>query len=125
MQKLEKWYFLFFIISQSFFELQRHTIPHFKAHDLLFWPLAWLLSLGAIVSEVWSKIPVQIIVRHPLVHTSKASKIEIDDDNVDKTDDNDKDKDKDKNNDKIDENDKGKKIVVKQKIEPPTKGITY
>ena len=66
-----------------------------------------------------------VILIKNTVHTSKESKIEINDDNVDKTDDNDKDKDKDKNNENIDENDKGKKIVIKQKIEPPKKGITY
>ena len=45
----EKWIILFLIISLKPFEFQRCTVPHFKAIDLLFWPLALLLTLGSIV----------------------------------------------------------------------------
>ena len=31
------------------------TKPHLKALDLLFWPLAWLLTLGSIIFAVWDK----------------------------------------------------------------------
>ena len=54
------------VVSQKVLKLQRRTIPHFKALDQMFWPLAWLLTLGAMVFEVWSKMPVRIIFAHPL-----------------------------------------------------------
>ena len=33
-------FFIDTVVSQKVFELQRHTIPNFKALDQLFWPLA-------------------------------------------------------------------------------------
>ena len=55
------------VVSLKVLQLHRCTIPHFKALDQLFWPLAWLLILGEMVFEVWSKRPVRIIIRHPLL----------------------------------------------------------
>ena len=50
-----KLHILFLIISLKPFKLQRCTIPHFKALDLLFWPLAWVLTVGSIVFEPYHK----------------------------------------------------------------------
>ena len=58
---------MFLIISPRPFKLQRCIIPHFKALDLLFWPLDWLLTLRAITFAVWSKTFGNFFVRHPLV----------------------------------------------------------
>ena len=55
MQKFKNWYLLILIISPIIFELQRQTIPHFKALDLLFWLLGWLLTLEVILSDLWTK----------------------------------------------------------------------
>ena len=71
LQKRKKWkthISINTVVSQKVLKLQRRTIPHFKALDQLFWPLAWLLTLGAMVFEVWCKISVQIIIEHPLLH---------------------------------------------------------
>ena len=50
-----KLHILFLIIPLKPFKSQRCTIPHFKTLDLLFWPLAWLLTLGSILCIVWCK----------------------------------------------------------------------
>ena len=55
LQKRKNWKtytFINFIVSPKVFELQRRTIPHFKALDQWFRPLACLLALGAMVLEV-------------------------------------------------------------------------
>ena len=70
LQKRKNWkthVFINIVVSQKVLKLQRRTIPHFKALDQLFWPLAWLLTLGAMVFEVWSKMSVRIIFAHPLL----------------------------------------------------------
>ena len=54
------------VVSLKVIELQRCTIPHFKALDPLFWPLAWLLTLGSIIFVVWSKTFVNFFMRHLL-----------------------------------------------------------
>ena len=54
------------VVSLKVIELQRCTIPHFKALDPLFWPLAWLLTLGSIIFLVWSKTFVNLFLGHPL-----------------------------------------------------------
>ena len=56
----EKWHILLLTIFPKSFELQRCTIPHFKALDLMFWPLAWALTLG-----------VTFFMHHPLPSTLK------------------------------------------------------
>ena len=58
---------MFLIISPKPFKLQRCTIPHFKPLDPLFWPLAWLLTLGSIIFGVWSKTFVNFFMGHPRV----------------------------------------------------------
>ena len=57
-----KLHILFLIISLKLFKVQRCTIPHFKALDLLFWPLVWLLTLGSIIFSVWSKTSVHFFL---------------------------------------------------------------
>ena len=54
------------VVSLKVIELQRCTIPHFKALALLFWPLAWLLTLGPIIFAIWSKTFVHFFMRQPL-----------------------------------------------------------
>ena len=49
-----------FVVSLKVIELQRCTIPHFKALDLLFWPLAWLFTLGLVIFAVWQKTFINI-----------------------------------------------------------------
>ena len=44
--------FIKYVVSLKVTELQRCTIPYFKALDPLFWPLAWLLTLGSIIFVV-------------------------------------------------------------------------
>ena len=51
-------YLLFLIISSMIFELQRRTIPHLRAFDQWFWFPAWILTLGVILSDLWTKISV-------------------------------------------------------------------
>ena len=46
---------MFLIISLRPCKLEICTIPHFKALDLLFWPLAWCLTRRSIVFRVWCK----------------------------------------------------------------------
>ena len=55
-----------FVVSLIVIELQRCKLPHFKALDLLFWPLAWLLTLGSIIFVVWSKTFVNFFMGYPL-----------------------------------------------------------
>ena len=55
----------FKIISPRQFNLQRFTIPHLKALDLLFRPLTWLLTQGSIVIMVWCKTFVYSFFVHP------------------------------------------------------------
>ena len=62
-----KLHILFLIISLKPFKLQRCTIPHFKALDLLFWPLAWLLTPGSIVFTVWCKSSVYFFLNNTKV----------------------------------------------------------
>ena len=66
-EKLKNWYFLFSIISPILFNLHRHTIPHFKAIEKIFWPLAWGLTLGLISFALFSKEFGNFFMRHPLV----------------------------------------------------------
>ena len=56
----------FFAIYHRNFHIFFSKMPHFKALDPLFWPLAQLLTRGPMVFEVWSKTSVQIIMVHPL-----------------------------------------------------------
>ena len=42
------------------------TIPNFEAIDYLFWLLAWCLSLGVILSDVWTKMSVANFHQHSL-----------------------------------------------------------
>ena len=52
LQKWKNWkthIFIHFVVSSKVVEVQRFTIPHFKAFDLLFWPLAWVITLGSII----------------------------------------------------------------------------
>ena len=65
-ENLRKWCFFFLDISPRPLELQRCTIPHFKAIDLLFWPLAWLLTLRLITFAVESKMSCKLFSPHPL-----------------------------------------------------------
>ena len=65
---------LFLIISTRLFKLQRCTIPHFKALDLLFWPLAWLLTLGSIIFAVWSKTFVNFFLLTLYLNSTKCSR---------------------------------------------------
>ena len=58
---------MYFVVSPKVFELQRCTIPHLKALDLLFWPLAWVITLGSIIFYREHKIPVAFFMHHPLV----------------------------------------------------------
>ena len=58
LQKRKIWKNIFYtnlVVSLKVIELQRCTIPHFEALDLLFWPLAWLLTLGSIILALWHK----------------------------------------------------------------------
>ena len=58
LQKRKNWktrIFIHFVVSPKVIELQRCTMPHFEALDLLIWHLAWLLTLGLILFAVWSK----------------------------------------------------------------------
>ena len=48
MRQFKNQHLLFLFISPVLLGLQKSTIPHFKALDQLFWPLAWLLTLEAI-----------------------------------------------------------------------------
>ena len=59
---------LFFIISPKSFKLQRCTIPHFKALNPLFWPLAWLLTLGSIIFAACGKTSVHFFLLTLYVH---------------------------------------------------------
>ena len=63
---------LFLIISPKPYKLQSYMIPHFKALDLLFWPLTWLLTLGSIIFAVWSKTFVHFFLTHPLKEDNRA-----------------------------------------------------
>ena len=52
-------------ISSKIFKLQKDTIPHFKALDQLFWLLAWVLTLGVIIFEIYQKVPAAFFMHHP------------------------------------------------------------
>ena len=71
MWKFKNQHFLFLIISPMIFELQRHTIPHFEALDYLFWLLAWRLTLGVILSDLWTKKAVANFRHQSLCHCSQ------------------------------------------------------
>ena len=61
LQKHKNWkthFLIYFVVSPKVFEQQIWTIPHFKALDQLFWPLACILTLQLIAFELWIKIPV-------------------------------------------------------------------
>ena len=62
----KNWYFLFSIIPPILFKLHRHTIPHFKAIEKLFWPLAWGLTLELTSFALFSKKLGNFLMRHPL-----------------------------------------------------------
>ena len=68
-EKFRKIILFVLILSSKLFELQRHTIPHFKALDLLFCPLAWVLTLGVIILEICHKVPVAFFMHHPLCYS--------------------------------------------------------
>ena len=55
------------VVSLKAIELQRCTIPHFKALDPLFSALAWLFTLGSTVFTVWCKTFVYFFFVHPLI----------------------------------------------------------
>ena len=65
-KKLRKLWIQFLVITLKPFKLQWCTIPHFKALNLLFWPLAWLLTLGSIIFALWHKTFVYFFFAHPL-----------------------------------------------------------
>ena len=52
----------YFIVTSKLLKLQRHTIPHFKALDQSFWPLAWVLTVEAITFVVSSKMSVLFLL---------------------------------------------------------------
>ena len=58
--------YTFFIISPILFELKRCTIPHFKALDKLFRPLAGVLTVGAITFVLLRKMSVYFFSWHTL-----------------------------------------------------------
>ena len=60
-------YFIHFIVPPKLLKLQRLTIPHFKALDKLFWPLAWFLTVGAITFVILSKMLVLFFFTHTLL----------------------------------------------------------
>ena len=64
--KFENLHFLFLMIFPILFELQRYTVPHFKALSKLFWPLAWVLTLGAIIFALLRKMSVYFFFTHTL-----------------------------------------------------------
>ena len=67
--------FTYFIVTSKLLRLQRLTIPHFKALDKLFWPLAWVLTLGAITFVLLRKVSVYFFSWHTLYtnHGLKAN----------------------------------------------------
>ena len=65
-QTLRNSYFYKVVESLKVIELQRCTIPHFKALYPLFSALAWLLTLGSIIFVLWSKTFVYFFFAHPL-----------------------------------------------------------
>ena len=67
MRKFKNLHFLFLFIFPISFELQRCTIPHFKALDKLFWPLAWVLNVGAITFVLLRKMSVYFFSWHTLI----------------------------------------------------------
>ena len=73
MWKSKKLHFSFFTISPILFKLQRCTIPHFKALDKLFWPLAWVLTVGAITFVLLRKMSVYFFSWHTLVILQNSS----------------------------------------------------
>ena len=75
LRKSEKWHSFILIISSKVFELARYAIPHFKALDLLFWPLAWVLTVGSIVFELYHKTPVAFFMNHPLPYLKSMVQI--------------------------------------------------
>ena len=66
LENIRKLILFVLFISSKLFELQRYTIPHFKALDPLFWPLAWVLTLGLTILETWHRVPVEFFMHHPL-----------------------------------------------------------
>ena len=74
LQKHKNWKtytFINFVVSPKVFKLQRRTIPHFKALDQLFWPLAWLLTLGVITFVIWNKMFCKLFFSSPSMSLSK------------------------------------------------------
>ena len=47
------WYHYTKTLKMQKLELKRRTIPHFKALDQLFWPLAWPFTRGSIIFAVF------------------------------------------------------------------------
>ena len=55
-------------------KFQRHTIPHFKALDPLFWPQAWALTLRVTFFEIRQKEPVAFFMHLLFLNSFKMEK---------------------------------------------------
>ena len=71
-EKSKRLHILFLIISPKPIELKWCTIPHFKAIDLLFWPLAWLLTLRLITFALESKMSCKLFFSSPSIHQTDS-----------------------------------------------------
>ena len=79
MRKFKKYDVLFFlVISTRPLELQRCTIPHFKAINLLFLALAWLLTPGLITFVVESKMSCKLFFSSPSKYCKGSPQIYVD-----------------------------------------------
>ena len=56
----------YFIVTSKLLKLKRHTIPHFKALNKSFWPLAQVLTVGAITFVLLRKMSVYFFPWHTL-----------------------------------------------------------
>ena len=64
--------FTYFTVTSKLLTLQRHKIPHFKALDKYFWPLAWVLTVGANTFVKSSKM--SVLFFYPYFMSNKDSK---------------------------------------------------